>query len=99
MPDDLRFRFSIRIEQEQETHGAVDFYDGTDALHGFAKSFLLVSHYYVNGKVAFQAPSAKGVGINMLPARRGSFDQIVELVVANPELSIFRWGQLAQALR
>lgn len=97
MPGPLDLTVSIKFKQTGLPGNSVDFYDGTEALHGFAKSLLLTTHYYLNGKVAFQAPSARGVRILMLPAKKGSFDQVVKFVLENPELSIFAvttlgWG-------
>ena len=65
---------------EPEDHD-LNFYDGAASLFGFAKTLQLTTHYLKNGKVAFQAPSAKGVRLVMFPSKPGSYIQPIEIIL------------------
>jgi len=83
-PDSLDIPFRITFEGGDADAHQLDFYDGTNSLFGFAKSLLLTTHYLINGEVKFQAPSARGARIYMLPSRQGSFEQFIRLVIDHP---------------
>jgi hypothetical protein len=92
MVDSKRLTIEVPIQfrgGEAEDH-RLDFYDGAESLFGFARALLLLSsNYLVHGKVAFQAPSVRGVRAFMLPAKPGSFAQIIQLVLENPGATAF----------
>lgn len=77
--------FIIKYAGDEADRNQLSFYDGAESLFGFSKALLLVSHYAVNEKVTFQAPAVKGVRAYMLPARAGSFEQVIQVVIENKE--------------
>jgi hypothetical protein len=85
MSVDLNIRF---MGGEADDH-RLDLYDGTHSLFGFARTLLQSTHFLLNGNVTFQAPAARGVRLFLRPAERGSFSQVIQLVVENPEAAAF----------
>lgn len=82
------FPLKIRFLGGEAKKHRLEFYDGADALFGFAKSIRLASHYLFTGKVAFQAPSAKGVQLYMVPPKAGSYEQPIHVEFVNDELIV-----------
>jgi hypothetical protein len=85
MSIDLNVRFR---GGEADSH-RLDLYDGTHSLFGFARTLLQSTHFFLNGNVTFQAPAAKGVRLYLRPAQKGSFSQVIQLVVDHPETAAF----------
>lgn len=87
-PEPLIVPFRIKFQRGDAEDNRLDFYDGASSLFGFAKSLQISTHYLVNGRVTFHAPAVKGVRPYMLPSRRGSFEQIVQMILDHPTASI-----------
>lgn len=71
---------------EDEAAFQVDLYDGAKTIFGLGRALQIAAHFLVNQEVIFQAPSARGVRLYLVPARRGSFDQLIQLVIEHKEI-------------
>lgn len=85
MADSIELDINIRFLGGDASLSRLDMYDGSAALFGFAKTFLISSHFLVNERVIFQAPAAKGVRCYLRTSHPGSWEQVVQIVVDNQE--------------
>lgn len=76
---------SIIYRGEISQGNKLDFYNGSRSLEGLARSFQISSHYFFHQQVIFQAPSSRNSKFYLLPSREGSFEQLIQLVVENPD--------------
>lgn len=87
--DSLAVDLALRFEGgEADTH-RLDFYDGSESLFGFARTFLQSTHYLVSGQVIFHATAAKNIKLYMQTSEKGSFLQLIQMVIENPGSAVF----------
>jgi len=64
-------------------------YDASVSLQGFAKALAITTHALLNeGEIRHKGNRAEGAKIYINPARRGSFEELVTIIVNNPEATV-----------
>lgn len=78
----------VKFQGGEASRNVIDMYDGSAALFGLAKTFLISSHFLVNERVTFHAPAAKGVRCYMRTSRPGSWEQVVQIALDHKEFAL-----------
>ncbi len=64
----------------------LDMYDAFMSLHGFARAIAITTHALLNdGDVKRKGNRASGAKIYVSPPQKGSYEQILTLVIENKE--------------
>lgn len=61
-----------------------ELYDGIASLNGFSKMLHIVTHAYINEEVIYKATALKGARIYRQPSKRGSFVDVINVVMEHP---------------
>ncbi|MDQ1196373.1 hypothetical protein [Agrobacterium sp. SORGH_AS 787] len=64
--------------------GRLDLYDGADSIFGFAKTLQMATHAFVKDGITKTAPSMKGAKIFMSPPKAGSFVEVLQVTITDP---------------
>jgi hypothetical protein len=77
--------FKISYHNGDASDGRLDMYDATVSLQGFAKALSITTHAMLNdGEIRKQGNKIKGAKIFINPSRKGSFEELITLVIENP---------------
>lgn len=76
--------FTIKYDSGTKAFDGLDHYYGAQSLFGVAQMLLISLNAFFNREVITQAPSAKGFRIVLGSARRGSWEQALQLIVTDP---------------
>jgi hypothetical protein len=83
---DVEIRIHFKYDGGSATDGYLDIYDASVALRGISRSIVIFTHAFLNdGEVRQRADHAQGAKIYLHPPVRGSFDQLVTVVIAHRE--------------
>lgn len=82
----MQLGFSVRYESGKNVFDGLDHYYGAQSLLGISQALLIALHAFFNREVITQAPSAKGFRLLLGPARKGSWEQLLSLVITNPDV-------------
>lgn len=63
----------------------LDSYNGAQSLLGLSQILLISLHAFFNREIITQALSAKGFRVVLGKSKEGSFDQLLHVIVTNPE--------------
>ena len=77
----------LKYEGEEADIHRIPAYEGAQSLQGLSRSLILVSHFIAEGNVRRRVPYSDNIGIYLRPSREGSWEQLIEFVVANPVTS------------
>jgi hypothetical protein len=84
--DPVVLRLSVIFDEiEDDEPNRMELYDGAKTIFGLGRALQITSHYLVTRKVVFQAPAAHAARLYLKPAKRGSYEQIIEIVISNKE--------------
>lgn len=81
----MEFTFRVKYDSGQKTFDGLDMYYGAKSLAAISEFLLLSIHAVINNEIILQAPAAKGFKIVMRRASIGSYDQIIQMIVTDPE--------------
>lgn len=78
--------FAIAYHYGDAEQGRLDMYDASVSFQGFAKALTITAHALLNdGEVRKKGNRIEGGELFILPARKGSFEQLVTLVITNTD--------------
>ena len=78
--------FKISYHNGDAEDGRLDMYDATVSLQGFAKALSITTHALLNdGEIRKQGNRLNGAKIYINPSRKGSFEELITLVITNKE--------------
>lgn len=81
--------FKISYKNGDADDHRLDMYDASVSLQGFAKALAITAHALLNeGEIRHKGNRAEGAKIYINPARRGSFEELVTIIVNNPEATV-----------
>lgn len=81
-----KITFVISYHYGDATDGRLDMYDAAVSFQGFAKALSITAHALLNdGEVRKKGNKIEGAELYINPSRKGSFEQVVTLVVNNKE--------------
>ena len=77
--------FKISYHNGDAADGRLDMYDASVSLQGFAKALSITTHALLNdGEIRKKGNSINGAKIYINPSRKGSFEELITIAVANP---------------
>jgi len=78
--------FKISYHNGDAKDGRLDMYDASVSLQGFAKALSITTHALLNdGEIRKQGNRLNGAKIFISPSRKGSFEELITLVITNKE--------------
>lgn len=78
--------FVISYHHGDAVDGRLDMYDAALSFQGFAKALSITAHALLNeGEVRRKGHRIEGGELFILPSRKGSFEQVVTLLITNQE--------------
>lgn len=78
--------FKISYHHGDATTGRLDMYDASVSLQGFAKALSITTHALLNdGEIRKKGNRIEGAQLYISPPRKGSFEEIITLVITNKE--------------
>lgn len=81
-----KITFAIKYHHGDATDGRLDMYDAAVSFQGFAKAISITTHALLNdGEIRKKGNKIDGAELYINPSRKGSFEQIVTLVITNKE--------------
>lgn len=81
-----KIKFKISYHNGDATDNRLDMYDATVSLQGFAKALSITVHALLNdGEIRKKGNSINGAKIYISPSRKGSFEELITLVITNKE--------------
>lgn len=81
-----RINFKISYHNGDASDGRLDMYDASVSLQGFAKALSITTHALLNeGEIRKKGNRIDGAKIYINPSRKGSFEELITIVVANQE--------------
>ncbi|MBR9827176.1 MAG: hypothetical protein GYB41_00755 [Oceanospirillales bacterium] len=79
--------FKISYHNGEASNGRLNMYDASVSLQGFAKALSITTHALLNnGEVRRKGHNVQGAEIFINPSRKGSFEELITIVVNNPEV-------------
>ncbi|WP_129794055.1 hypothetical protein [Sphingosinicella sp. CPCC 101087] len=82
----IELKFHVNYMDGRRRFDGLDHYYGAQSLLGLSQMLLISLHAFFNRDIITQAPSAKGFRIVMGTSRRGGWDQVLHLLITNPEI-------------
>ncbi|MBA3755942.1 MAG: hypothetical protein H0X02_06830 [Nitrosomonas sp.] len=80
--------FKISYHNGDASDGRLDMYDASFSLQGFAKALSITTHALLNdGEIKKKGNRIDGAKTYINPSRKGSFEELVTLVIDNKEAS------------
>lgn len=76
-------KFTIHYTDGNKKFEYLDAYGGTQSLFGITQLMLISFHAFFNKEIISKATAAKGFSVVLGVSRRGSWDQVVNLVVSD----------------
>lgn len=81
-----KITFAIKYHHGDAQEGHLDMYDAAVSFQGFAKALSITAHALLNdGEIKRKGNRIEGAELYINPSRKGSFEQIVTLVITNKE--------------
>ena len=78
--------FKISYHNGDAKDGRLDMYDASVSLQGFAKALSITTHALLNdGEIRKQGNRLNGAKIYINPSRKGSFEELITLVITNQD--------------
>ncbi len=79
----VNIHFKISYHHGEAQYGRLDLYDAGVSIHGLAKALTITTHALLNdGAVRKKEDRLDGAKIYINPSRRGSFEELVTLVIS-----------------
>lgn len=92
-------RVHFKFDGGYASSGSLDIYDAAIALRGISRSLTVITHAFLNdGEVRHRASSARGARILAHPPTRGSYDQLVSILLSADALTDIARGVAGGAL-
>lgn len=82
----MQFNFSLKYDDGVKLFQGLDHYYGAQSLFGMSQILLISFNAFFNREIITQAPTAKGFRIVMGTARKGSWEQALQLIITDPEI-------------
>ena len=79
--------FSVKFDSGKSEFSYLDGYYGAQSIMGITQILLISLNAYLNRELITQATSAKGFRLSLGLSKRGSWEQIINLVVTDPSLT------------
>lgn len=81
--------FKIVYNHGDANQHRLDMYDAAVSLQGFAKALAITTHALINeGEIRRKGNKAEGAQIFINPSRKGSFEELITIIINNPEATI-----------
>lgn len=81
----IKIPLKLRYEGGDANDNRLNFYDGAQSLFGIAKSLQTSTHFLINLEVIKRSTAISGASVFILPSKKGSFEQFVQIIIDNPE--------------
>lgn len=104
----VELAFSVKYGSGKVPFSSLDGYYGTQSLLGVTQILLISLNVFINRDIITRAPSARGFHLVLGTSRRGSWEQIINLVITDPNVlssvidlgkkalyDLLKWGLLA----
>jgi hypothetical protein len=80
-----QINFKISYHHGDAEDGRLDMYDASVSLQGFAKALSITTHALLNdGEIRKKGNTINGAKLYINPSRKGSFEELITLVIADP---------------
>ncbi len=84
-----QIHFKISYKNGDADDHRLDMYDASVSMQGFAKALAITTHALLNdGEIRQKGNKADGAKIYINPSRKGSFEELITIIINNPEASI-----------
>lgn len=83
----MEYTFRVKYDTGTNPFDGLDMYYGSKSLAAISEFLLLSIHAFLNEEIILQAPAAKGFKIVMTRASIGSYDQIIQMVITDPNVN------------
>lgn len=81
-----KITFAIKYHHGDAKDGRLNMYDASVSFQGFAKALSITAHALLNdGEVRHKGNSIEGGELFINPSKKGSFEQVVTLIITNKE--------------
>lgn len=81
--------FKITYEHGDADDHRLDMYDAAVSLQGFARALSITTHALLNnGEIRHKGNRVDGAQIFINPSRKGSFEELITIIVNNPEATL-----------
>lgn len=81
-----KISFVIKYHDGDARQGHLDMYDAATSFQGFAKALAITTHALLNnGEIRRKGNRIEGAQLYLEPSKKGSFEQLVTLVITNQE--------------
>jgi len=82
----VKIKFKISYHNGDAKDNRLDMYDATVSLQGFAKALSISTHALLNdGEIRKKGNSINGAKIYISPSKKGSFEEVITLIITNKE--------------
>lgn len=82
----MELTFHAKYTDGTKKFDGLDHYYGAQSLLGLSQILLISLNAFFNREIITQAPSAKGFRVILGKSRTGSWDQLLQLVITNPDV-------------
>jgi hypothetical protein len=77
-------KFKILYKGGIASDGMLDIYDAGVSIHGLSRALAITTHAFINkGDIRKRAERAEGAKIYIHPSRRGSFEELITIVISS----------------
>lgn len=81
----MEISFTLKYDDGTEKFDGLDQYHGALSMFGFSQAAMISLNAFLHKEIITQAPSAKGFRLILGRAKEGSWEQVINLVVTDPE--------------
>ena len=78
--------FTIKYDSGSSDFNGLDQYYGSQSLFGISQVLMISLNAFLNREIITQAPSAKGFRLVLGTSKKGSWEQLIQLVVTDPKV-------------
>jgi hypothetical protein len=82
----MELAFTVKYESGEMPFASLDGYYGTQSLLGITQILLISVNAYINHDIVTRAPAARGFRLVLGTSRRGSWEQIINLIITDPNV-------------
>jgi hypothetical protein len=82
----MQMDFTIRYDSGEKKFEGLEHYYGSQSLFGISQVLLISLNAFFNREILTQAPSAHGFKVIMGRSKLGSWEQLLQLVVTDPNV-------------
>jgi hypothetical protein len=79
-------KFAVRYDAGSKAFAGLDQYYGATSLLGVSQLMLIALNAFFNKEIITQAPSAKGFRLILGTSKTGSWEQVLHLVITDPQV-------------